>query len=433
MSRFAKSAERAPRGWARAFTLIELLVVVAIIAILAAMLLPALSAAREKARRASCLTNLNQLGKAIEAYCGDYSGYFPSWTGWGKAPIEHSSGYYEVGKYTGRNADGTTGSVYMVSHASTGTYYINYYSTVGNYRLIFGGSTSLTTAGAVSAGNVNLAPNGAGFLLVGGYLQSPDSFFCATSENMPPTKLWASTTYPNQSFNAATKPGDLKRAGAVDGSSMIRGDWSWLKYVSEGSGWIVNMHRWVQSHYNYRLVPFTHMGSGASTSSTALYDGNWNNFLATPNEANVPTVRLRATRPDRIVKLGEPAFKTQKMLGGRAVMCDTFDKSLFLGPSLDVGKPGHGIYGHREGYNVLFGDGHAAWFGDPQQRIIWWASKDPAYTNFPHVQWGLGCNALTDITTINRTAPQITMDAHGPSRIWHLMDNAAGEDTGVEN
>lgn len=60
-----------------AFTLIELLVVIAIIAVLAAMLFPVFAQAREKARSASCVSNLRQIGNAVLMYAQDYEEVLP--------------------------------------------------------------------------------------------------------------------------------------------------------------------------------------------------------------------------------------------------------------------------------------------------------------------------------------------------------------------
>jgi prepilin-type N-terminal cleavage/methylation domain-containing protein/prepilin-type processing-associated H-X9-DG protein len=72
-----KKSDRSRQSPHSAFTLIELLVVIAIIAILAALLLPALSSAKQKAVQSQCNSNLRQCGMALHMYIPDYNNRLP--------------------------------------------------------------------------------------------------------------------------------------------------------------------------------------------------------------------------------------------------------------------------------------------------------------------------------------------------------------------
>lgn len=124
-----------------AFTLIELLVVIAIISILAAILFPVFGRARENARRASCMSNMKQIGLAIMQYTQDYDEKYPYMSSYDNSNIPFTSEYNgrisifaQIYPYTKSYqilrcpsaTDQTGGQAPVYSTNDAGSYLVNY-------------------------------------------------------------------------------------------------------------------------------------------------------------------------------------------------------------------------------------------------------------------------------------------------------------------
>ena len=202
-----------------AFTLIELLVVVAIIAILAALLLPALIAARERARRSVCLNNLDEIGKATEIYIGQYGGYYMGDCAWDTTKRTGQSLYDAetdslawLAKYDENSADLDKFDDYARGGVT---------SNESDMRCIGQGCWP-SSAYEPAAGKLRQVPTGLGWLLYVGALPSAESFYCPSGNGVRMMK-WRfdySLTYQDPVDNLR----DWGAAGGFGKKNMTHGD-----------------------------------------------------------------------------------------------------------------------------------------------------------------------------------------------------------------
>jgi hypothetical protein len=183
------------------------------------------------------------------------------------------------------------------------------------------------------------------------------------------------------------------------------------------------MSKVVQSHYAYRLVPTT-----VWPDHTGIY---YHDDTKNP-------IQLLYAKPRRMVRHGEPVFKTQKQLGSRALVSDTWSRNLGWASFSYYGagglEPGYGNYAHRQGYNVLYGDWSAQWYEDADRQIMWWPdiADHPGWHGTYY--YTLAMNVVTDYYTLNETPPvrHPPTGMRGAVAVWHRLDTHNGVDVGVD-
>jgi hypothetical protein len=346
------------------------------------MLLPALASAREKARRASCATNLSQMGRALESYLSDYGMYLPSWPGWGIRPVGSATD-----PSTGVFADPRLGQA-----VKTGTmpFYAN---PVIMWRTVASASkwSGSYAAADWQRGALNLAPTGLGYLLTSNYISTAELFYCPSVGNFPEANWNFGGGHNRQALNLR----DWRAAGGVGSDTLLYGNWS---NISRFNVWYEPPNpnfKAILGDYHSRLNPVFDNNLG-------LVAWNYITYTGKGGASN-----------RQVFWQGCPMFKTSRLLENRVILTDSWDRQAhwcYPYNNFPPAPAGFGFYGHKDGYNALYGDYHTAWYGDPQNRLVWWPIDHNDSNNNMNMT-GMGGYAYSYHLLI-----------------WHLFDVNAGVD-----
>jgi hypothetical protein len=243
-------------------------------------------------------------------------------------------------------------------------------------------------------------------LLTNGMLPDGKTFFCPSMTGTI-TYPWA----PYYSTQVTYRTDVWQRLGGSDGRHLeYPADLSGLCSVNFNAGYVV------LGSYHYRGMPA----------------GSWNPcFWHRSYMGTFPYVKPKITTGQ-----GVPPFKTGKMLAGRAIVIDSIDN---VAPQGDYNntfgiKGGAVRFHHNDGYNILYGDQHAGWYGDPQKWVAYaflgghngYCSNNPtSYSASLGWTYCLQAPNLWAYSTYNDTQNPSFV---GAQQIWHQFDVAAGID-----